>query len=178
MPDCPYGDDSMKRLTVLLLMALLVCTGCASQRIPSTDGPAETGPADLNIVAGEYRAQYSHDYQFSVPLLMDDFSGWEVFLMNHPGDSSKEDALVQAYDESFFDHSVVYAYIESEPSGSISLKVKKVVLEGSVLKLYMERTIPQMGTDDIAVRICLFGISREDLKGVKSVDAVINEIRQ
>ena len=125
MPDCLYGDDSMKRLTVLFLIILLVCTGCASQRIPSTAGPVETGPAALNIVSGEYRAQYSHDYQFSVPLLIDDFSGWEVFLMNHPGDSNKDDTLVQAYDESFFEHSVVYAYIESEPSGSISPESKK-----------------------------------------------------
>lgn len=166
----------MKRLAVLFMITLLLCTGCAAQRIPSAATPVETGPVALDIVPGEYRSSWHDTYQFSKPLLLDTFGAWEVFLMDHPDYSSREDPLVQEYDESFFDHSVVYAYIESEPSGSIRLKVTKSVLEGSILKLYMERTIPQMGTDDMAARICLFGIKRDDLKGVKSVEAVINEI--
>ena len=37
----------------------------------------------------------------------------------------------------------------------------------------MERTVPEMGTTDMATRICLFGIDREDIEGIKTVEAVI-----
>ncbi len=167
----------MKYVIILLITAMLVCTGCAPQ--PNASSPAATNsPAPLKIVSGEYRAVWNESYQYGKPLLIDTFSDWEVFLMDHPGQSQTEDPLMQDYDESFFRNSLIYAYIESEPSGSITLLTGNAVRDGSILKLYMQRIVPQVGTDDMAARVCLFGITRDDAARVKKVEAVISEIHQ
>ena len=69
----------------------------------------------------------------------------------------------------------IYAYVKSEPSGSIMLFAKTVRLENNILTLYMERIVPEVCTDDMATRICLFGINREKIKDVRKVNVLIAE---
>jgi len=97
------------------------------------------------------------------------------FLKKHPAQSATGDTLQQNYNEEFFKHSIMYAYVKSEGSGSINLIAKNAELNGDQLNLYMERTSQSEGTDDMAALVCLFGIIKDDNKNVKSAVTIISD---
>jgi hypothetical protein len=53
--------------------------------------------------------------------------------------------------------------------------VRGAELEGDKLTLIMTRTVPEIGTTDMAALVCLFEIKRSEIKDVKSIDYVIIE---
>ncbi len=153
---------------------LLVFTGCVK---PSTDKGTDTEQPSINLelVSGDYRAIWEEDYKYDTPILIDNLYDWKEFLNNHPAQSTNEDVLQQDYDDAFFEDSVIYAYLKSEGSGSNKLTVSGAKLNGDKLELFMERIVPEEGTDDMATRICLFGVKKDNLKNIKEVEGIILE---
>ena len=139
----------------------------------STDLQAPDNTVKLDIVRGEYRAISRESYKYNTPILIDNITDWAKFLKNYPSQSINEEILQQNFNEEFFRQSVVYAYAKSEGSGSVRLTAKEAKLTGDKLKLFMERTVPEGGTGDMATRICLFGVKSDDVKNVKSVEGII-----
>lgn len=74
---------------------------------------------------------------------------------------------------SFFKDNVIYAYVKNEGSGSTRLKVKGAEFNGDKLRLFMERIYSGEGTYDMATRICLFEIKRDNIKNTKAIEAII-----
>lgn len=154
----------MKRLiAIVLLVSVVFLFGCAG--------------GNLEIIMTEYRAQYIDGYSYGSPILIDSVEKWQVFLDEYPGQSTTEDALQRDFDKEFFQDCVLYAYVSSEASGSNRFSAVKAELIGDTLKLYMMRTIPETGTDDMAARVCIFGVKRENIKNVRTVEVIIEEIR-
>ncbi len=135
--------------------------------------PVESPSIELDLVSAEYRARWKESYNYDTPILIDDLAALTDFLKNHPVQLSSVDTLQQNYNDEFFMHSVVYAYVESEGSGSIKLTAESAQLSGDTLKLFMERIVPEVGTADMAALVCLFGISRDDIKSIKSVEGIV-----
>jgi hypothetical protein len=150
----------MKRLVAIaLLTSIIALSGCTSN--------------EIEILSTNYRAQYNDMYIVSEPLLIDSFEQWVEFLENHPEKLTNEDNLEWHLDELFFDERVIYAYISQESSGSNRFEAEKAEVSDNILKLYMTRTIPETHTDDLAIRICLFGIRRVDIQNTRTVEAII-----
>jgi hypothetical protein len=151
----------MKRLVGLALMiSIIFISGCTSK--------------DIEIIKTEYRAQFSDMYILGEPLLIDSYEQWQLFLESHPEQSNNEDNLEWELEELFFEESVIYAYISNESSGSNRFEAEKAEVSDNILRLYMTRFVPETGTDDLATRICFFGIKHIDIQNIKSVEAIIN----
>lgn len=183
----------MKRkiLFLVFLLILLSISGCKSifhielgshpdqDDKPTNNGlnvknlPVEQSPIELGLVSGEYRAIWKENYKYDTPILINDLDDLEEFLSNHPQQSASEDMLQQYYDDEFFSQNVIYVYVKSEISGSIKLNVKSAELNGDILKLFMEHKVPEGMDDDMATRVCLFGINRNDIKNVKTMEGII-----
>lgn len=156
----------MKRFLAAAFIVLFLFT---------TSGCGSRGNGDLSLVGGEYRAQWEDDYRYDTPILIDSYQEWLEFLETHPAQSSNEDVLEQDYSQDFFADHVIYAYIKGEASGSNTLTAKGAARKDNILQLTMERFVPDQGTDDLAARICVFGLKREDLKGIQEVEVIILE---
>lgn len=159
-----------KGLFVFMAALLLIFTGCST---PDGNG------GELDLISGEYRAVWEENYAYETPTRIDSLSDWEAFLERHPAQSANEDVLEQEYGEEFFEKHIIYVYIKSEASGSNRLTVKGARRNGDELELIMERFVPEEGTDDLATRICVFGIKREDIKNISVVTSSIveNEVK-
>ncbi|MFP4014828.1 MAG: hypothetical protein ACLFVQ_12130 [Chitinispirillaceae bacterium] len=159
----------------ILLLALL--SGCAAPARNTDSTPhSQTTPSPDNRIhfkGAEYRAQWQDDYNYNTPILIDTHSKWKTFLNRHPGEFTAPDTATDFYSQQFFQDSVVYAYLKSEPSGANQLRIQKAALENDTLKLYMENIIPQIGTMDMATRVCFFGIGRNVMKRFSEVEAVV-----
>ncbi|MSU02163.1 hypothetical protein [Tissierella pigra] len=187
----------MKQATLILIIMLILfsISGCKSifhveleDHINPNDNevtnnglnienvPTEQFPIELDLVSGEYRAIWKEGYKYDTPILLNNLNDLEEFLSNHPAQSADQDILQQNYDDDFFKESVVYGYVKSEGSGSVKLIVNRAELKEDILKLFMERTVPEEGTDDMATRICLFGINRGDIKNVNAVEGIILDV--
>lgn len=176
----------MRYLLSLIFIILMVFTGCQNKSqtnfvMPSDKNSTEKGIdtkqalVELEILSGEYRAQWEESYHYNTPILIESFSDWEEFLKVHPAYATNEDTLKQDFKEEFFNHGVVYAYIRSMRSGSIKLNVKGAELQGDKLRLIMQSITPEICTDDMAARICLFGIKKDNIQKVQEVDILIIE---
>ena len=130
---------------------------------------------ELDIISGEYRARWADSYKYDTPILIDNLTDWREFLKNHPEQSENVDSLQQNYNDEFFKKHIVYAYVKSETSGSIKLTGVSAELNGDKLNLFMKRISPEVGTSDMATRVCLFEIKRDDIKNVKTVKGIILE---
>lgn len=157
-------------------------TGCSIPNVDtvtsiSEDEQNQSQPVvvELKTINGEYRAVWKENYEYDTPLKIENYSDWVTFFREHPESSATENVLNQNFTATFFKDNVLYAYVKSEPSGSIKLFAKTVRLENDILTLYMERIVPEVCTDDMATRICLFGINREKIKDVRTVDVLIAE---
>jgi hypothetical protein len=163
----------MKRIIGILLVTIFIFAGCA--KVEEKKSPGVGSATKLEITGAEYRVQWEEEYKYNTPILIENISDWKKFLKDHPEQSANEDNLKQKFDEAFFKDSVVYAYVKSEGSGSNKLNVDRAELQGDKLKLFMKRTAPQIGTADMAARVCLFGIKRDKIKGVKTVEGIVQE---
>ena len=167
---------------MIITFAILVLSGCtipnvdtANSFLEDEQNQTQLAVVELETINGEYRAVWNENYEYDTPLKIDNFSDWVNFFKEHPESSPTENVLNRNYTATFFEDNVLYAYVKSEPSGSITLFAKTVRLENDKLTLYMERTVPEVCTDDMATRICLFGINREKIKDVRTVDVLIAE---
>ena len=133
---------------------------------------------DISTALGEYRAVWKEDYQYNTPILIDSYEKWTEFREQHPQQSTAEDVLREEFDQQFFKDNVIYAYIKYEGSGSVKIRADKAVItEGNILNLHMTRTVPPLGTTDMAARICLFGIDRGVNDSIEKVQPIISERR-
>ena len=172
-----------RTVTTVIISVTVVALGicCAVAEHKSAEFSEHTGGQKakiLDIKGAQYRAQWQDDYNYDTPILIDDHNSLNTFLNQHQHQNDFENALREKFDESFFENSVIYAYVKSEPSGSNQLKVDRAVLKENVLELHMINIIPEMGTMDMAARVCFFGIRRADLEGVESVEARIEVKRE
>lgn len=150
----------MKRLIVLaLILSIFFIQGCTT--------------SEIEILKADYRAEYNDMYILGEPLMIDSFEQWELFLESHPEQFQNEDNLEWDFDELFFEDRIIYAYISNESSGSNRFEAEKAEVSNNILRLFMTRTIPQTGTDDLASRVCLFGIDRGSIQNIRTVEAVI-----
>ncbi len=182
----------MKQATLILIMMLIIfsVSGCKSishveleNNINPNDNEVtnnglniENISIELDLVSGEYRAIWSEDYKYDTPILLNNLNDLEEFLSNYPAQSSNQDILQRTYDDEYFMKNVVYAYVKSEGSGSVKLTVKKAEIDRDKLKLFMDRIAPGVGTTDMATRICLFGINRDDIKNVSVIEGIILDV--
>ncbi|MDP3386198.1 MAG: hypothetical protein Q8S24_03100 [Eubacteriales bacterium] len=151
----------MKRLaSIALFISIILISGCNTN--------------ELEILKTEYRAQFNEMYILGEPQLIDSYEKWQLFLESHPEQSNNEDNFGWDLEELFFEESVIYAYISNESSGSNRFEAEKAEVSDNILRLYMTRTVPETGTDDLATRICFFGIKNADIQNIKSVEAIIN----
>jgi uncharacterized protein YcfL len=142
-------------------------------RVTNNRLDTENTPVELDLVSGEYRAIWKESYNYNTPILINDSNNLKEFLNTHPAQSASEDILQQNYNDEFFKQSVIYAYVKSEGSGSVKLTVNRAELNGDILKLLMDRAVPKVGTTDMATRVCLFGVIRNDIKNVKTIEGII-----
>ena len=61
----------------------------------------EQSPIELDLVSGEYRAIWKENYKYETPTLINGLDDLEVFLSNHPAQSSSEDILLRNYNDEF-----------------------------------------------------------------------------
>lgn len=179
-------------LFLIIMLTLLSITGCKSifhvdlenhidqnnneetnNELNIENIPIEQLPIELDIVKGEYRAIWKENYKYNTPILIYDLKDFKRFLSDHPAQSANDDILQKTYNDEFFNQNVIYAFVKSEGSGSVGLTVNKAEIDEDTLKLFMDRIVPGDGTDDMASRICLFGINREDIKDIKEVEGII-----
>ena len=172
----------MKGIVIVVILAVLALTGCSysfietdtslsKEKQTQTQKPA----VELESLTEEYRAVWEEDYEYDVPQIIENYSDWVDFFKRHPESSPTENILNRDFTATFFEDNVIYAYLESEPSGSILLLAKAAEIEGDKLNLIMERIIPEVGSDDMATRICLFGINRDEINNVRSINVTIDE---
>lgn len=157
----------MKKLLVILMIITtsLTHTACFSQ-----DEPEEKG---VNIDSANYRAQWDESYEYDIPIEINDYASFENFLNNHPQQDMEIEDLIKKFNEDFFNENLLYAYIKSEPSGSNKLEADKAIIENGTLILKMSRYVPEVGTADMAARVCIFAIERDTLNQVSTVIANI-----
>ncbi|SHF09498.1 hypothetical protein [Alkalibacter saccharofermentans] len=154
-------------LSIIILSMVLSSTACFSP-----DEPDETV---ASLDTAEYRAQWSEDYEYDVPIEIDSYANFEIFLSDHPQQDLEIEELTLKFNEEFFVNNLIYAYVKSEPSGSNELEADKAVLENGTLILKMDRYVPEIGTTDMAARVCIFALSRETMTQVSTVIGLITE---
>jgi hypothetical protein len=176
------GVDNLKGFSIIVILVVLALTGCSNTFI-DTDTPlsketftqTQKTKVELEIITEEYRAVWEENYLYDEPQIIENYSDWVDFFELHPESSPTENVLKRDFTANFFNENILYAYLESEPSGSILLLAKAAEIEGDKLILIMERIIPEVGSDDMATRICLFGINRDEINNVKSINVTIDE---
>lgn len=176
LPPHQKETNMILKTTSITILLLTVLSGCATPAKKTEAPRSQTTPSPNNRVhfkGSEYRAQWQGDYNYSTPILIDSYEKWQAFLNSHPGEFTSPDTATGYYSQDFFQDSVVYAYIKSEPSGANQLKIQNVTIENDTLKLFMENIIPQIGTMDMAARVCFFGISRDIMNKFSEVEAVV-----
>lgn len=141
---------------------------------------------ELDIISAEYRTEWKEYSEiYDTPILISNHARLLVVLDNNP-DMSSDSELFELFDEDFFEDNVIYAYIKSEASGSNQLTVDRAVFEdvgdsereNNKLILYMNRYTSEIGTADMAARVCLFGVTREDIEEVEEIVKVVSEAKR
>ncbi|HSR05375.1 MAG TPA: hypothetical protein VLM88_12380 [Proteiniclasticum sp.] len=81
---------------------------------------------------------------------------------------------LQKVDESYFDRVGVVAVILVESSGSNSVVGENLVINDNIAEAFINRTVAEIGTMDIATRHVLFAVSQEELENVEEVKVTIS----
>jgi len=81
---------------------------------------------------------------------------------------------LQKVDEAYFDRVGVVAVILVESSGSNSVVGENLVINDNIAEAFINRTVAEIGTMDIATRHVLFAVSKEELKNVEEVKVTIS----
>lgn len=129
----------------------------------------------VDVISSVFRIVWKDNYQYDTLILIDTMLDFREFLKNYQAESAEEDILQKDYNDEFFKENIIYTYVKSENSGSIKLKVKGATRSQDNLKLFIERTDAEEGTADMAAWICLFGINRDDINNIKTVESIICE---
>lgn len=174
----------MKRKITLILSFLIILSITACSSIPGFNGdnPSNTTIEELDIISAEYRATWKESYVYDSIIQISNYSRFISFLDNHPMQSG-DNELADIFNEEFFENNTIYAYIKSESSGSNQLNADRAEieydsqLETKKLILHMNRTVAEIGTTDMATRICLFGIGNDDIQDFTNIVAVVHENR-
>ena len=175
----------MKKIA-LLLLSLFLLTACAAEEsagdsvtqergIPETTMNEEAPVMEImnfrtsdaldmvseNRIIRTYEEfkEYNQDYAIlENPFFIDDLS------LNK----------LQKVDESYFDRVGVVAVILVESSGSNSVVGENLVINDNVAEAFINRTVAEIGTMDIATRHVLFAVSQEELENVEEVKVTIS----
>jgi len=175
----------MKKI-VMLILSLFLLTACAAEEsvgdsatmergIPETTMSLEAPMMEImnfrtsdaldmvseNRIIRTYEEfeKYNQDYAIlENPFFIDDLS------LNK----------LQKVDESYFDRVGVVAVILVESSGSNSVVGENLVINDNIAEAFINRTVAEIGTMDIATRHVLFAVSQEELKNVEEVKVTIS----
>ena len=175
----------MKKIAMLLL-SLFLLTACAADEsagdsvmmergVPETTVNLETPMMEImnfrtsdaldmvseNRIIRTYEEfkKYNQDYAIlENPFFIDDLS------LNK----------LQKVDESYFDRVGVVAVILVESSGSNSVVGENLVINDNIAEAFINRTVAEIGTMDIATRHVLFAVSQEELENVEEVKVTIS----
>ena len=175
----------MKKIA-LLLLSLFLLTACAAEEsagdsvaqergIPETTMNLEAPMMEImnfrtsdaldmvseNRIIRTYEEfkKYNQDYAIlENPFFIDDLS------LNK----------LQKVDESYFDRVGVVAVILVESSGSNSVVGENLVINDNIAEAFINRTVAEIGTMDIATRHVLFAVSQEELENVEEVKVTIS----
>lgn len=175
----------MKKI-VMLLLSLFLLTACAAEESVGDSASMERGipEATMNLEAPmmeimnfrtsdaldmvsenriirtyEEFEKYNEDYAIlENPFFIDDLS------LNK----------LQKVDESYFDRVGVVAVILVESSGSNSVVGENLVINDNIAEAFINRTVAEIGTMDIATRHVLFAVSKEELENVEEVKVTIS----
>jgi hypothetical protein len=175
----------MKKIAMLLL-SLFLLTACAAEESAGDNVTMERGIPETSVnmevptmeimnfrtsdaldMVSENRIirtfeefkEYNQDYAIlENPFFIDDLS------LNK----------LQKVDESYFDRLGVVAVILVESSGSNSVVGENLVINDNIAEAFINRTVAEIGTMDIATRHVLFVVSQEELENVEEVKVTIS----
>ncbi len=180
------GGEAMKKL-VMLFLALFLMSGCAAEQSVSDSvymdnaGSPEmalsleapmmeilnfrtSDSLDMvseNRIIKTYEEFKKYDRDYAVlenPFFIDDLS------LNK----------LQKVDKSYFDRMAVVAVILVEGSGSNSVVGENLVIKDNVAEAFINRTVAEIGTMDIATRHVLYAVSQDELQNVKEVKVTVS----
>lgn len=84
---------------------------------------------------------------------------------------------IQKYDSAFFaEYALIPVAITFSPSGSIEYKVTSAMHYGDRLTVVVSKTIPEVGTCDVASWLLLAEIRREDISAAKSFELAVKTV--
>ena len=85
--------------------------------------------------------------------------------------------LVKKYDSAFFaEYALIPVAITFSPSGSIKYEVTHAMHYGNRLTVVVSKTIPEMGTCDVAEWLLLAEVKKSDITDIKSFGMKLNTI--
>ncbi len=103
-------------------------------------------------------------------------AGRDYFQLETAYDGSISFAEAAAdYGEAFFADHILVVALATESSGSNRHGVESVSLEDGCLSVAVRRTVPEIGTADMADWLIVVEIPREDLNGCEYADAYISQ---
>ena len=84
---------------------------------------------------------------------------------------------IKKYDSAFFaEYALIPVAITFSPSGSIKYKVTSAMHYGDRLTVVVSKTIPEMGTCDVAEWLLLAEVKKSDITDIKSFDMKVYTI--
>lgn len=84
---------------------------------------------------------------------------------------------IKKYDSAFFaEYALIPVAITFSPSGSIEYKVTSAMHYGDRLTVVVSKTIPEMGTCDVASWLLLAEVKKADISDAESFDATVRTI--
>ncbi|MDF2608232.1 MAG: hypothetical protein K0S34_2430 [Bacillales bacterium] len=161
----------MKKFYIVLVgVLILMVVGCGKEK--------SSGPVELDFGAGAYRANWDENNLTDKAIKIDSSKLMNEFLEQHVPFSEEDKEVVNKYNEDFFKDNVIYAYVTNESSGSNQLESANAIRDGENLKLKVKRVIPQIGTMDMASRVALFELKRDDVENVTNVTVSVEDIQK
>jgi hypothetical protein len=161
----------MKKFYIVLVgILILMAVGCGKEK--------SSGPVELDFGAGTYRANWDENNLTDKSIKIDSTKLMNEFLEQHVPFTEEDKEVVKKYDGDFFKDKVVYAFVTNESSGSNLLEPANAIRDGEKLKLKVKRIIPQIGTMDMAARVALFELKRDDVENVSNVTVSVEDIQK
>jgi hypothetical protein len=81
------------------------------------------------------------------------------------------------YDRAWFRNNALVLITRTEGSGSIRHTITDLALRCCELTVYFERSLPGMGTDDMAAWVFALEAQKSDIRAARSVRAVYDDVR-
>lgn len=102
----------------------------------------------------------------------------EAFLVAWLNEYAVEEVMsIKKYDSAFFaEYALIPVAITFSPSGSIKYEVVSAMHDGDRLTVVVSKTIPEIGTCDVAEWLLLADVKKSDITDIKSFDMKVYTI--